>query len=102
MQRQNEINSALIPGYSFNKIRTFYKTNIGYWNVEKAWKKKGFTTFEGNLLLPKNNNGDKYLNRCVEHLGKEAQTLVKVIHSKYSKHWPYTVALTINSVCWKC
>ena len=26
----------------------------------------------------------------------------KVIYTKYSKHWPYTVAQTIDCVCRKC
>ena len=29
-------------------------------------------------------------------------TLNKVIYTKYSKHWPYTVAHTIDCVCRKC
>ena len=28
--------------------------------------------------------------------------LTKVIYTKYSKHWPYTVAHTIDCVCIKC
>ena len=55
---------------------------------------------------------------CPKRGGKEStfieilkQTLVfncwqsgvgKVIDTKYSKHWPYTVAHTINCVCIKC
>ena len=27
---------------------------------------------------------------------------IKVIYTKYSKHWPYTVAHTIDCVCRKC
>ena len=29
------------------------------------------------------------------------QVYIKVIHTKYSKHWPYTVAHTIDCVCRK-
>ena len=28
--------------------------------------------------------------------------VIKVIYTKYSKHWPYTVAYTIDCVCRKC
>ena len=36
------------------------------------------------------------------HTGGAKQTQVKDIHTKYSKHWPYTVAHTIDCVCRKC
>ena len=32
----------------------------------------------------------------------QIQPSAKVIYTKYSKHWPYTVAHTIDCVCIEC
>ena len=39
--------------------------------------------------------------RFLSHKNLEILARCKVIHTKYSKHWPYTVAHTIDCVCIK-
>ena len=40
--------------------------------------------------------------QCLGYLGYIILGAGKVIYTKYSKHWPYTVAHTIDCVCRKC
>ena len=45
---------------------------------------------------------DKSFNCAIGKYGIDTCTGSKVIGTKYSKHWPYTVAHTIDCVCRKC
>jgi hypothetical protein len=65
-----------------------------FWNIKGAMQKQGVKTlhavqvfYEGHKLFL------KYPSWFVVYY--------KVIYPKYSKHWPYTVAHTINWVCSK-
>ena len=49
----------------------------------------------------------KVCGKCIAHIGKACKRVAaiqagsKVIYPKYSKHWPYTEAFTIDCVCSK-
>ena len=54
-------------------------------------------------LIREQNQSKTATVQCVQGLGtSKFLGPIKVICTKYSKHWPYTVAHTIDCVCRKC
>ena len=71
------------------QIGKYYKKSRKYPEVVYQLKKRGKTT-----------SFEIVTEKCQNRFWRGR--LPKVINTKYSKHWPYTAAHTIDCVCRKC
>ena len=89
--------------YCRSCTKKFLLIHLWRWMCQSLWPSQNIWTLQLQNAF-RTQFGKNVLHECLEGIRRlvEIAVLGKVIYTKYSKHWPYTVAHTIECVCRKC